>query len=173
MNIVTGTHRSRTLALASGIAGLLVLATTPPTNGAAACKATSLAGQSAFYVSNFYLWNASSSTQYLTCFMPHWNLQYAVPTAATTLDWTAGATGGTVTCTAQSGYYYGGNLVAQGSTLSMTLSASQSNIQVFPSLSRAGDADTVNLICRVPPGFKLGLIEQFDPDPPSGFGWVP
>jgi len=181
MNLVTGAPRAGALALTLGVAGLLAMTAAPeanafvalPTNGAAACKATSLAGQSAFYVSNLYIWNASTSNQYLTCFMPYWNLVYARPTYATSFYWTAGATGGTVVCTAQSGYYWSTNNVAQGNTQSRTLAANTYQEMAFPALSRPVWHYTVNMICNVPPGFKLGLITQLESDPPSGYGWVP
>ena len=181
MNIVIAGPRSTALALTLGIGAVLALAAAPeakayvvmPTNGAAACKATSGAGQSAFYSSNFYIWNGSASNQYLTCFMPSWNLAYAVPTIQTHFYWTAGATAGSVTCTAQSGYYAGGNNVAQGNTQTLTLAANANNAIVFPALSRSSYYYSVNMICNVPPGFKLGLIIPLDNNPPSGSGWVP
>ena len=181
MNSMTAGPRLTALALTLGIGAVLALAAAPeakafvvmPTNGAAACKATNLAGQSAFYVSNLYLWNSSTSNQYLTCFMPTWNLGYGVNTFSTQFWWTAGATGGSVTCTAQSGYYAGSNLVAQGNTQTLTLAANAHSYIDFPALSRPSYVYSVNMICNVPPGFKLGVIVPVDNDPPSGYGWVP
>ena len=43
----------------------------------------------------------------------------------------------------------------------------------FPPLSRPNYTYSVNMICNVPPGFKLGLIIPVDNNPPSGYGWPP
>ena len=124
-------------------------------------------------MSNFYIWNGSTSTQYLTCFMPGWNLTYVVSSKLTSLYWTAGSTPGTVTCTAQSGYYAGTNVVAQGNTQNLALAMGVTQSMSFPALPRVASYYSINMICSVPAGFKLGLIQNYENDPPSGFGWVP
>ena len=78
----------------------------------------------------------------------------------------AGATAGTVTCTAQMAlYYYGANIITAGNTRSLSLAANGAWDITFPSLLRVGQPyATVDIICSVPAGFKLGLLQNVETD---------
>ena len=181
MNTVSALSRPAILsfALVAGVAlGLAApeskAVVTMTTNGTNACQATSGAGQAAFYSSHLFIWNGSASNQYLTCTLPNWSTAYGVNSSGTYLYWSAGAAaGGNVVCTAQSGWFAGVSNIAQGDTQNLTLAAGATGQIVFPSLSRPEYFYSINVICNVPPGFKLGLIIPFDANPPSGSAWVP
>ncbi len=143
-------------------------------NGAASCKPSNPARASAFFITNFYTENTSTVNEYLTCSMPQWNVNgYLVGTVATHVYFSGTAAGGTVLCTAQSGYHYGSLVVAQANTQTLMLAPGMDGSIQFPSLSRSQPYYSVAFTCRIPPGFKVGLIRSFDSNPPSGFAWVP
>ncbi len=48
--------------------------------------------------------------------------------------------------------------MAQGNTQTQTLLANATSQMIFPVLSRPQYLYSVNTICNVPPGFKLGLL---------------
>lgn len=133
-----------------------------PTNGTAACKSTTAAGASKFYYNHTYLWNNGTTNQYLTCVLPDWNLQTGGNDTVLQMSWAAGATGGTVTCTAQiGGFYLGANQIVQGNTRSATITPGGSAFMTFVNpLTHTENWQTTNIICNVPPSFKLGLIEH-------------
>ena len=133
-----------------------------PTNGTQACRATSSAGAASFYYNNTYLWNNGTTNQYLTCVLPDWNLMIATPDTALDMAWAAGSTSGSVVCTAQIGAYYGGaNQIVQGNTQTLALAAGTNGYLTFATpMNHTTNWQSVNIICNVPAGFKLGLIEH-------------
>lgn len=138
-----------------------------PSNGTQSCRATTAAGASSFYYNHTYLWNGGATNQYLTCVLPEWNKVAGGTTTVLDMSWAAGATGGTVTCTAQMGaFYFGVNHIDQGATVSLTLAAGGNGFLEFPDMVASVNWHTINVICNVPPSFKLGLIERhrFVPD---------
>lgn len=168
MNILPLAH---TTALSLALGGLLTLGATSEvnaanytnTNGTGICRATSSAGAASFYYNHTYIWNSSASNQYLTCVVTNRREPTSTATQGGYMFWTAGGTGGTLTCTAQMGsYYFGTNTISSGSTQSVTLAAGASGTITFPSLARTASWETVNIICNVPPSFKLGLIQNIE-----------
>ncbi|WP_460758580.1 hypothetical protein [Lysobacter fragariae] len=132
-----------------------------PTNGTAACRATNSTGAASFYYNHTYLWNNGSTNQYLTCVLPEWNRLDGNVNTVLQMAWAAGATGGTVTCTAQVGsFHHGVNNIDQGATVSLTLAAGASGYVFFPTMTSTVNWSTINIICNVPASFKLGLIER-------------
>lgn len=130
------------------------------TNGTQACRSTSAAGAGNFYYNHTYLWNGGATNQYLTCVMPEWN-KGGGDTTTLQMAWAASATAGTVTCTVQSGaFYQGSNHIQQGATVSLTLAAGGNGYLEFPVIGQSVNWYMLNMICNVPPGFKLGLIER-------------
>lgn len=130
------------------------------TNGTQACRATTGTGAASFYYNHTYLWNGGSTNQYLTCVLPEWN-KGPGNTSLLTMHWAASAAPGTVVCTVQSGaFYFGVNNIQQGATLNLTLAAGANGYINFPVIGQNYNWYTLNMICNVPPGFKLGLIER-------------
>ena len=137
------------------------------TNGTLACRGTTTAGSASFYYNNMYLWNNGASTQFLTCVLPDWNTGNSGDDTYIAMNWAAGATGGTVTCTAQVGAFYNGvSNVAVGSTRNLVLAANANAQIVYPNpMTHTAKNQSVNIVCSVPPSFKLGLIEHWRTSP--------
>jgi hypothetical protein len=128
-----------------------------PANGAAAGK---------FTYGNLSLTNLGSVDQYVIC---HLQMDDD-PTALTptrpeilAVAVTAGATPGTVACVGQIGYHANGvNHLRSSISRSLALAAANNGFLLWNSgtpWAREFVYETLTLNCKVPPGFKLGLIE--------------
>lgn len=174
MNNIASSPCAAALSLALGIAGLLTVVPANEaraasisynTNGTSICRATTSAGAGSFYYNNMYIWNGSASNQYLTCVFTTARVFKTTASLYSYMFWDAGATAGSVVCTAQMGAHYSGaSHVSAGNTQTLPLAAGASNYITFPALPRGYGGDTIDIICNVPPGFKLGLMQNNETD---------
>ena len=97
------------------------------------------------------------------------------PTSMLKIYFGAGDTVGTPTCVVQVGFYTQQLYTSDVTARSVTIDPGLSDSIAFDSTDMARDAlyKTLTLNCKVPPGFRMGLIERTDPAPDSGIGWTP
>ncbi len=173
MNIISR-HTALWLALSVGVGFCLQASDASAyiesvTTGTGSCKPSTPARAAAFLITNFYTQNNSTTNEYLVCSVPQWLLQN-VNTISTDVYFTGTTAGGTVLCTAQSGYSFGGVFVGQAHSRTVVMAPGLASGYIsFPALLRPQPYYTVAFTCRIPPGFKLGLIVNVDPDPPGGY----
>lgn len=167
----------------SATAALLALAfaTTPADatiyrdmSAGGACKAA-YAGASPFVYSATHLENKGVVDLYVVCQFQHYDIGAAQSPLMVTAALTAGALGGTAVCVVQMGWYDGtlhnsavvsrGIALAPGTSGQVTWEGAD--------LPRTSATDVLTLNCKLPGGFKLGLIEVWEPEPVSGQGWTP
>ena len=138
------------------------------TSAGGACHAANGAADGKFTYSNNYLTNIGTTDQYVICHLQMDDddsvpLTHPVYLAVHTV---AGATAGTITCVAQEGAFYTGasNTIASSSARSATLDVGlNSNLNWDTNLlTRPAIYYTLTLNCKVPGGFKLGLIEYWE-----------
>jgi hypothetical protein len=128
-----------------------------PANGAAAGK---------FTYGNLSLTNVGTVDQYVICHLQMDDDTTALyPARPDTLSVavTAGATPGTVACVAQIGFHANGaNYVRSSFSRSVTLAAGNNGWAYWDSTTawtREFAYETLTLNCKVPPGFRMGLVE--------------
>ena len=131
-----------------------------------ACHAANGAAVGKFTFSNFSLLNIGTTDQFVVCnFQMEEDLSLTLKAASTlSVSVTAGATPGTVTCTAQTGHHYSGATVIRSSFVrTVTLPASNNGYLLWddPAWIRINPWDTLTLNCRLPGGFRMGLIEWY------------
>jgi hypothetical protein len=145
------------------------------TSAGGACKSAA-AGSTAFTFGNTYLLNKATTYDYVICQFTQLDFgdDHLAPER---LDvyFTAGATGGTPVCVVQMGWYWGelhtSAVVAR--SVVMAAGASDDLTWLGSDLPRTAAAYTLTLNCKMPPGFKLGLIGLRESDPSAGTAWVP
>jgi hypothetical protein len=118
----------------------------------------------AFTYSNNYLTNTTSTNQYVVCHFQMDDDGALAVTKPTNLDiaFTSGATGGTIVCGAQEGSFFNGvNNVTSSNGQNYIMGPSSNHFIIFNTagLTRSVFYDVLTVTCRVPPGFKMGLIE--------------
>jgi len=118
----------------------------------------------AFTYSNNYLTNTTSSNQYVICHFQMNDDGSTATTKPTALDvaFASGATGGTIVCGAQEGGFYSGtNFVTSSNGQNYVMAPNSNHFIIFNTtgLTRSVAWDVLTVSCRVPPGFKMGLIE--------------
>ena len=131
-----------------------------PANGAAAAK---------FVRSMHTLTNNNTTEQYVVCDLRLDDVsgQPVRQVYLLRLFFTAGATGGTLWCAAQTGsHYYGTTHVTSSAAKSKALTAGDNGEVYWEAfeLSRSSQEHLLGFNCKVPPGFRLGLIELIDMD---------
>jgi hypothetical protein len=134
------------------------------TNAAGACRPVNSLVH--FSYSNNYLTNSTTTDQYVVCqFQMNDDFSAAAPgPAALDVAVATGATAGFVLCSAQEGSFYGGsNYVTSSNQQNYSLAANSNHYMVFTTsaLTRTNYWETLTLICRIPAGGKMGLIEWY------------
>jgi hypothetical protein len=146
------------------------------TSAGGACKAAA-AGSTAITFGNTYLLNKSTVAQYVICHFDMFDLAGSTAQSTSMLKayFGAGDTAGTPTCVVQIGFYTQQLYTSDISSGSVTIQPGLSDFIAFGSADMVRDAyyQTLTLNCKVPPGFRMGLIERTDPPPQSGSGWTP
>ena len=138
-------------------------------SGGAACHPASGAASAKFTRSNHTLTNINTTDQYVVCSMSIDDI-YGEPTRQVgnlTLWFTAGSTGGTPTCSVQTGKHYAGHTqLSSAVTRSVVVAANTGEQLVWngAELNRLSYHDVVTVSCRVPPGFRIGLLDLTDVD---------
>jgi hypothetical protein len=159
----------------------LVVAATPADatiyrdmSAGSACKAA-YAGVSPFVYSATHLENKGVVDLYVVCQFQHYDIGAAQSPLLVSVALTAGTLGGTAVCVVQTGYYNGtvhnSAVVARG--VPLAAGASGQVVWEGADLPRASEADVLTLNCKLPGGFRMGLIEVWEPEPVSGQGWTP
>ena len=176
---------SRTLLLGAALA--LAAATTPTparasiymsTNGGAACHAAA-SGPTSFKFTNTSVENTGTTDQYVICGFADLTIsegQVAQPIDTLKLYLGSGAYAGTATCVAQMGTWYSGILhIVSSKSMSKEMTANGIGALIWLSqdLPRSHEYETLLLNCKLPRGFKLGLIQRVEQEPMSGYGWTP
>jgi hypothetical protein len=151
---------------------IAALAATPPASAmyyhavspGMACHAAN-PGATLIISSNHYLTNNNSTAQYVMCYLPiidavadGQQLAYLGVEIST-------FTGGTVTCTAQTGAYLAAtNMVHASASRTKTMSGSDIGSLHWDAgtLNRSSSSDSLTLNCRMDPGTRLGLISYAD-----------
>jgi hypothetical protein len=132
-------------------------------SGGAACHPANGGSAAKFIRSNHTLANNNVTAQYVVCEVPLDDISLQVRQISGLVIWlTAGSTGGSVTCTAQTGGHLSGHTrVTSSVARSQDIVANGHDLVswVNPALVRASDADVVTVSCRLPPGFRVGLIQ--------------
>lgn len=136
------------------------------TSAGGACHPANGGAANRFTYGNLSLTNIGTVDQYVICHLQMDDDASALtPTRPEILAVavTAGATPGTVVCVGQIGYHAnGGNNVRSSISRTTTLPASNNGFLVWNTGTpwvREFVYETLTLNCKVPPGFKLGLIE--------------
>jgi hypothetical protein len=148
------------------------------TSGGGACKAAS-SGSTAFRYTNLTVENIGTTDQYVVCSFTNFTVgtdQSAEAPYFLKVYLGAGAYPGTATCIAQMASWYSG---------AAHISSSKSNVASLEAngytamywlpedLARDHETETLVLNCKLPRGFRIGLIQRVEPEPPSGSGWTP
>jgi len=171
---------------AGAIALALALAAAPQTananvflstNGGAACK-PAYGASTKFNFTEYYALNNSTTDQYVVCSFANFSVgssSTAQPVKGIYFSFDAGATPGTAVCTVKMGYWMAGAHTASQSSKSVTVAANSNGVINFSNLDlpRSFEFEALSVNCKVPGGFKLGLIQRTEPEPVSGSGWTP
>ena len=165
-------NRTITTTLAAVATGLLALAMpaaaanrSHDSSAGGSCHSASPTPK--FSRNNHYTTNIAATDQYLVCqfqmdddpTVPATDIKYLE------LSVVAGASGGTVTCVAQIGALYAGSMHLESSiSRSVTLTAGNGGYLNFGAnpLIRSVYYNVLTMNCRVPTGFKVGLLEWED-----------
>jgi hypothetical protein len=148
------------------------------TNGGGACHAAA-SGPTSFKFTNTSVENTGTTDQYLICGFADFtisNAQEALPIDTFKVYFGAGAYPGTVTCVAQMGNWFSGTLnIVSSRSQSRDLAANGIGAFIWQAadLPRSHEYETLLLNCKLPRGFKLGLIQRVEQEPASGNGWTP
>jgi hypothetical protein len=134
------------------------------TSAGGACHAANGAAAAKFSYGNNLLTNNATNDQFVVC---HFQMDDDQAVTLTTPLYVSaaispGATGGTVTCLAQMGYFLSGqSLVSASISRSATLPAGEHTTLAWNAVSwgRTEPYQTLTLNCRLPPGFRMGLIQ--------------
>jgi hypothetical protein len=146
------------------------------TSAGGACQAAA-GGSTAFTFGNTYLLNKGTTAQYVICHFAQLDFDNDhQPPERLDVYFTAGLSADTISCVVQMGYFYNGAVITSAwQTRTATADATTSGALTWlaADLPRTAAAYTLTLNCKVPAGFKLGLIGLREPNPTSGNGWVP
>jgi len=147
------------------------------TNAGGACK-PAYGASDKFTFTELYAQNIGTTDQYLVCNFANFTIstgQLAAPIDELRVWAGAGATPGTLACTVKMGYWLGSPVVTSTSTKSAALGISSTGMLDFVStdLPRDSEYQVLSMNCKLPGGFKLGLIQRFEHEPTSGNGWTP
>jgi hypothetical protein len=145
------------------------------TSGGGACQPAS-SGSTSFSFNNTYLENRGTTAQYVICHFTQLDFgDDALSPERLDLYFTAGASSGTPVCVVQMGWHWGTLHTSAAVARTATIAAGGTDDLTWLSgdLPRTTAAYTLTLNCKVPPGFKLGLIGLREPDPSPGTAWVP
>ena len=135
------------------------------TSAGGACHAANGAAAAKFSFGNHYLTNNATTDQYVVCHFQMDDEQAELITTPLFLAMTATAgpaSGGTVTCLAQVGNYsMGATTITASATRSAPLAAGASTTLDWSGVSwgRTQHYQVMTLNCRLPPGFRMGLIQ--------------
>jgi hypothetical protein len=133
------------------------------TSSGGACHAAAGSAEPKFTYANNYLTNISTTDQYVVCHFAMNDSSIPSPLQLTDLvvHTASGSTTGTLICVAQYGAYYSGaNHVESTQTQNLPLGAgSYGQVNFSATFTRTQIYNTFTLNCKVPAGFKLGLIE--------------
>lgn len=125
------------------------------------CHAANGAASDKFTFANNYLTNIGTNDQYVICSLDmDDNAAGSMHANYIAVSAKAGSTSGTLTCIAQEGRFDNGeNIISASQTRSRLVFANYSEVLIWPDgLPRLLFDDVLTLNCRVPAGFKLGLI---------------
>lgn len=146
------------------------------TNGGAACK-PAYGASTSFAFRTSYAENIGTTDQYVVCHFPNWDLGPPQGLESLQLYMTAGAYPGTVVCVAGMGYYYNTTHFTSVLSKSVTVaSAGQGGVIEYLGgelPDNGGGDESLTLNCKLPRGFKFGLIRRTQLEPGSGYGWIP
>jgi hypothetical protein len=132
-----------------------------------------------FRFTSTYAENIGTTDQYLVCSFTNWDVgsaQLGRPIVELRVFFSAGAYAGTISCATQMGSYYAGATHFNSSlTKSTALGAGTSSDLIWSGtdLPRTEEYATLVMNCKLPRGFRLGLLQRFEPEPASGEGWTP
>ncbi len=136
------------------------------TNGGAACK-PALSNSTSFLFNNKYAENTNTTDQYLICHLVMADLSTGPPPPQQLTIWfKAGATGGTALCLVQAGYYLD-STITSASVFSSGTAAAGGLVAVSwfePGLVRSTSNHALTLNCKVPAGWRMGLIQYATSD---------
>jgi hypothetical protein len=178
---------SRILLFGAAATLALAAATTPTparasiymsTNGGGACHAAA-SGPTSFKFTNTSVENTGTTDQYVICGFADFTIsgdQSALPIDTLKVYLGSGAYAGTATCVAQMGTWYSGVLhIVSSRSQNKVMTANDIGALIWLSedLPRTHEYETLLLNCKLPRGFKLGLIQRVEQEPASGNGWTP
>ena len=134
------------------------------TSAGGACHAANGAAAAKFSFGNNLLTNNATNDQYVVC---HFQMHDDQATALTTplylsVAVSSGPTGGVVTCLAQMGFFASGvHSVTASVTRSTLISTGGSAAMEWNAVAwgRTDAFQTLTLNCKLPPGFRMGLIQ--------------
>jgi len=145
------------------------------TSGGSACK-PAYGASTKFVFTELYALNTGTTDQYLVCGFANWALTgpAAKPPNIVAVYVAAGTTSGTAACTIKMAAFFGTTSVASVLVRSATLQPAESTSLYFNGLDlqRWQDYQILSMNCKLPGGFKLGLIQRWEPEPPVGVGWT-
>jgi len=147
-------------------------------NAGGACK-PAYGASTKFNFTELYALNTSTTDQYLVCNFTDLTIapftSNAQPIDMLRVFVVSGASAGTVTCVAKMGHLADLTpTVASSATGSVPMSANSASAIVLGSdLPRTNEYDVLSMNCKLPGGFKLGLIQRWELEPTSGNGWTP
>ena len=138
------------------------------TNGGGACKPAYGASPN-FTFTELYAQNIGTADQYVVCNFANFGKGYDMTTVGVyslVVNFSAGATAGTPVCVARLGFWTNAASVASTVVRSVTIQPGQAGeIRYNPGdLNRAYEFQTLSMNCKVPAGFRLGLIQRWEPD---------
>jgi len=147
------------------------------TNGGSACK-PAYGASTKFNFTEYYALNNGTTDQYVVCNFNNWSVN-PVDSTALALEMLAvyfnsgATTGGTAVCTVKMGYWTNGASTESQMVKSIDLTPNSAGSITFTGadLPRKYEFQGLSMNCKVPGGFRLGLIQRFEPEPSPGMGW--